>query len=107
MNINGDFIYEFGQREFNNGEFNYPKGAQLLPVNGRPAFNSPAFNLPNSVCLLNNKIVVSDRFNHRIQVFDEYGKFLFKIMGFKYPDCVFENNGSIVVVDDLNCRRES
>ena len=72
------------------------------------------FSDPNSVaCNSRGEIVVADRNNHRIQVFDRNGKFLFKVGSFgngngqfNQPGAVTvdQRNNQIVVADTYNHR---
>jgi len=70
------------------------------------------FRGPNSVaCNSRGEIVVTDCSNHRIQVFDRTGKFLFKFGSrgqgqLQYPWCVTvdQRNNQIVVADSDNHR---
>jgi len=61
------------------------------------------FHSPRCVaCNSRGEIVIADGHNHRIQVFDRDGKFLFK-----FGPCgvtVDQRNNQIVVADTYNCR---
>ena len=85
----GTHLRSFGRRGKNNGEFQYPKGI---------AFDS------------HGNIVVTDCYNHRVQVFDRNGNFLSKF-GEKgsldhpliYPDGLsIKGNGEIIVLNSVN-----
>jgi len=81
---------------------------------GSKGFSDGQFNKPESVaCNSKGKIVVVDRENHRIQVFDRKGKFLFKFGAFgkgnddlQCPEgvTVDQRNNDIVVADFSNHR---
>ena len=78
--------------------------------------NEPGqFNNPTGVCYdqKNQRILVSDRNNNRIQIFDKQGRFL-KLFGsegsnngqFQYPEqiCLQPNTNNILVADKSNHR---
>jgi tripartite motif-containing protein 71 len=73
------------------------------------------FRLPHGVAYdhINNRIIVADTFNDRIQVFDSNGNFLFKFGNegsddgqFRYPEGVAYDhiNNRIIVADTFNDR---
>jgi eukaryotic-like serine/threonine-protein kinase len=85
------FDFKFGNYGSGDGEFNYPSGVAYDPNN--------------------NRIIVADSGNYRIQVFDSNGKFLFKFGSngngdgeFNYPSGVAydPNNNRIIVADSGN-----
>lgn len=90
-------------------------GGQPVVRFGSQGGESGQFANPNAVsCNLRGEIIVTDQSNHRVQVFDKEGKFLFKFgsLGndrgqFSYPygvavDC--QNNNQIIVADTCNNR---
>jgi uncharacterized protein YjiK len=87
------FDFKFGNYGFGDGQFWHPEGVAYDPNN--------------------NRIIVADTYNHRIQVFDSNGKFLFKFGGKGSSDGEFRNsrgvaydpnNNRIIVVDNDNHR---
>jgi serine/threonine protein kinase/DNA-binding beta-propeller fold protein YncE len=87
------FDFKFGSNGSGDGQFRNPRGV---------AYDTN-----------NNRIIVADTFNHRVQVFDSNGKFLFKFGSngsgdgqFNYPYGVAydPNNNRIIVADTANHR---
>jgi len=87
------FDFKFGSNGNDDGEFNYPTGVAYDPNN--------------------NRIIVVDTNNYRVQVFDSNGNFLFKFGSNGNDDGEFDsptgvaydpNNDRIIVVDTDNYR---
>ena len=105
-----------------NGEHvcNSPFTVQIKPFQFRPLLffgkegsSVGMFNRPWGVAVnTRDEIAVTDRFNHRVQIFNSDGKYLraFGRQGdkageFKYPKGIaFHNNGKIFVADNKNHR---
>jgi DNA-binding beta-propeller fold protein YncE len=93
---NGNFLFKFGSKVFDDGgieKHKFPTGVAYDPNN--------------------NRIIVADYDDHRIQVFDSNGNFLFKFGSFGFGDGEFRfptgvaydpNNNRIIVTDTLNYR---
>ncbi len=91
--LDTDFLFKFGQLGTGDGQFAFPSGVAVDPSSGN--------------------IVVADRVNHRIQVFDSSGSFLTKFGSFGSGDGQFSaplgvavdpSSGNIVVADENNHR---
>jgi DNA-binding beta-propeller fold protein YncE len=87
------FDFKFGSEGSGDGQFRYPRDVTYDHNN--------------------NRIIVADTGNHRIQVFDTNGNFLFKFGNFGFDDGQFNypfgvaydhNNNRIIVADTFNDR---
>ncbi|GIU71241.1 MAG: hypothetical protein KatS3mg003_0720 [Candidatus Nitrosocaldaceae archaeon] len=90
---NGNFLFEFGSYGDDDGEFDDPREVAYDPNN--------------------NRIIVADTYNDRIQVFDSNGNFLFEFGSYGDDDGEFDdprgvaydpNNNRIIVADTYNQR---
>jgi len=84
----GNFLFKFGSRGMEKGEFHHPKAIAFDPKNQR--------------------ILVADTGNHRIQVFDLEGGFLFSFgyfawikPGFNKPSGIAINQGGDILVSNV------
>lgn len=89
INIEISFNSNFGSNGSGNGEFNYP----------------------SSITILNNEMFVSDKQNHRVQVFDLSGNYLrqFGTIGtgndnFFFPEGIVNDGTDLFIVDGANHR---
>jgi DNA-binding beta-propeller fold protein YncE len=78
---------------------------ELLASWGEPGSGDGEFRLPHSVCVLDDgRVVVADRENERLQVFDADGDFLQEWTGFQRPSAV-SRSGELLVVAELAWRK--
>jgi DNA-binding beta-propeller fold protein YncE len=76
-----------------------PSGA-LITFWGRPGTGRGEFNLPHSIVVdRQGRILVGDRENNRIQIFDETGKFLDEWKGFAPFGLALDKDGQLFVAD--------
>ena len=81
FDLTGKFLYEFGEKGFNEGEFEGPQNLDIYQ----------------------EKIFVTDSGNNRIQIFDLEGNFLDEILSeFKTPHQILINENYIYVLDTYN-----
>lgn len=95
-------------------KIDYQLRTKVIKIFGKQGKDNGEFNWPLDVAVnsFNNKILVTDSLNHRIQLFDQEGKFIrsFGHMGskdgeFNCPTGIFiDNMSNIYVVDRLNHR---
>ncbi|CAF0836348.1 unnamed protein product [Didymodactylos carnosus] len=88
-----------------------PDGAYIRQW-GRKGQNQSEFDCPDFICYRQNILAVSDFNNHRVQVFDKYGQFLFMFGQygcengqFRYPrGLAIDDEGFFMVADWVNNR---
>ena len=84
----------------------YNASGSLMNSWGVPGKNNPGdFHLPHGIGVdRNNRVVVADRENHRIQVFDENGEFEQLWTGFRQPTSVAFGPDGEIYVPELQSR---
>ncbi len=84
----------------------YDSSGALVESWGEPGHDNPVdFHLPHGVGLTNDgRVLVCDRENHRIQVFDEDGRFLSMWTGFRQPTDVVVGPDGEAYVPELQHR---
>ena len=81
-----------------------PEGELLLSW-GSPGDKPGEFNLPHSLWVDRfSRVLVCDRENHRIQIFDSSGKHITTWPGFKQPTDIYIDSNDIVYVSELGDR---
>jgi DNA-binding beta-propeller fold protein YncE len=74
----------------------------LLASWGEPGTEGPAeFNLPHGIAIHDGKVLVCDRDNNRIQVFDRNGEFLEMWTGFRQPTSVARGPEGTLYVSEV------
>jgi DNA-binding beta-propeller fold protein YncE len=81
-----------------------PDGEHVLTW-GKPGTGPGEFDLPHSVKVdREDRIMVADRANNRIQIFDTEGKYLTEWTGLHHPDTLFIDREDVVYVAELDHR---
>ena len=127
FDLTGKFLYEFGEKGFNEGEFEGPQNLdiyqekifvtdsgnnriQIFDLEGNfldeiGVFGKGPgeFDWVTGVKIYQEKIFVTDSGNNRIQIFDLEGNFLDEILSeFKTPHQILINENYIYVLDTYN-----
>ena len=80
-----------------------PKGRQLFSW-GEPGTDPGCFNIPHNIATdSEGRVYVADRENHRVQIFDEKGKYLAQLNNLYRPCGLFSErrNGGLLYVGEL------
>ncbi|NEU31824.1 6-bladed beta-propeller [bacterium LRH843] len=96
---NGNFFVSDGYGNFSVHHFN-SKG-ELINTWGKPGEGEGEFTVPHSVLVdKQNRILVCDRENNRVQIFDQSGKYLDEIKNIYRPMNICEDNEGFLYVTD-------
>tara|TARA_B100000029_G_scaffold396184_1_gene394191 strand:- start:11453 stop:12352 length:900 start_codon:yes stop_codon:yes gene_type:complete len=84
----------------------YSSSGLLLTSWGEPGTKNPLqFNLPHGITIdSKNRVLVCDRENHRIQIFDQNGEFETMWSGFRQPTDITEGPGGEFYISELQHR---
>ena len=85
----------------NNRVVKFAKDGTFLKAWGKTGYAPGEFRQPHSIAIdLQGRVFVADRFNNRIQIFDQEGKFLAQWTQFGRPSGIaFDDKGQIYVPD--------
>lgn len=74
---------------------------QLVQTWGRPGSGEGEFSTPHSICLDHqNRVLVADRENNRVQIFDREGRYISQWTDFYHPMDIFEHKkGEFLITD--------
>ena len=80
----------------------FDRNGRFLKTWGTPGTGPGQFNLPHAIDIdRNRRLYVADRANHRVQVFDENGKFLDEWPNIRSPTHILVSADQSVWVSDL------
>lgn len=83
----------------------YSPDGELIKTWGRPGNGPGEFDLPHCVRVdRHQRVLVADRANNRIQLFDTEGQYLLEWTGLHHPDTIFIDADDIVYVAELDQR---
>jgi DNA-binding beta-propeller fold protein YncE len=101
---NGDFFVADGHG--NSRVVKFSKDGRFIKAWGKRGDGPGDFNVPHTLAFdSRSRLLVGDRSNRRIQVFDQDGKFLAQYTGFGSPSGIYITPDDTIYVADYNDKR--
>ena len=95
----GDFFVSDGYGNFSVHHFN--SNGELINTWGKPGKGEGEFTVPHSVLVdQQNRILVADRENNRVQIFNQSGEYLDEIENLYHPMNIYEDKDGYLYVTD-------